>query len=339
MSHGPYKEYLVDGAELSCSACGSHNSSVPSNLPAPINGGFYIHRTNTKRVTIQRKLVCTEEDKKLISKAPIYCMNTGMPCTPILDEWINPRGRAANVKTGGHHFLLDDAKIKCKKGGGILNFINSGQVMNQKTSSITFISISSKLREAGFALFNPRKAYAIGQYERGSSNISTIAVLFASNIGLPEPERKEGSHINAFRHALWQAIITSEYGENISSEVGNSHEENPSFLKQIFDTSHGGLVVSSLLEISIADEIVDLHNNIIGRKLGYENAESNNSELAEKLLSIFKESGLFIAEKHANTIYYKVIKENINQETLDKAIYSIRRGLDSNNKERQNNSG
>lgn len=339
MSYGPYKEYVVEGAEMGCSACGVKNPVNLSSSSASIYGGFYIQRLNTKRVKIQSKRVCTEEDKKITTTTPMYCIRTGMPCIPDLDEWLNTRGRAANVKTGGFHLLLDDAKIKCKNGSGILTFINSGQVITQRPSSMTFTSIPSKVREAGFALLNPSKAFAIGQYERGSSNISTISVLFASNIGLAESKRKEGSHINAFRHALWQAIITSEYGQKISTEVGNSHENNPSLLQNIADNSHKGLVVSKLLDIEIADEIADLNNNIIGRKLGYENSDSNNSDLAEKLLCIFKESGLFIAEKHADTIYYKVKKAMIDQNVFDNAIDSIRGGVDRHNKERQNRRG
>lgn len=339
MSHGPYKEYVVDGAEMSCSACGTHNDANPASLPASINGGLYIHRVDTKRVTIQSKRVCTEEDKKLICKAPLYCMRTGMACTPMLGEWINLRGRAANVKTKGYHFLLDDATIQCEKGGGILTFVNSGQTLDKPLPIMNFKLIPSKAREIFFALSNPIAANKIGQYKKNGNNISTIAVLFASNIHLPQPEVKEGIKVNAFRHSFWQAMITSEYGQDISSDAGNAHEENPKLLQKIAVLSQRGLVVSSLLDIEVADEIADLHNNIIGQTLGSENPTLSNSDLAEKLLVIFKENGLYIAEKYNDTKYYKVRKDNIDQETYDKAIEAIHRGLDPKNKDRQNERG
>lgn len=339
MSHGPYKEYVVDGAEMSCTACSARHFIVPPSLPASIHGGFYIHRIDTGRVKIQSKLVCTEEDKKLITKAPLYCMNTGMNCTPVLDEWLNPRGRAANVKTRGYHFLLDDAVVKCKKGNGTLKFINSGQHINKNPQAIRVTPVPSKVREIGFAVLNPYKAHAIGEYKRGGDNISTIAVLFASNINLPKSVRKEGTQVNAFRHALWQAIISSEYGENVSEKVGSAHEENPSLLRQLEIVSGGELVVSHLMDIEIADEIVDLQNNIIGRKLGCDNSNLNNSELAKKLLQVFKESGLYVAENYADTHYYKIKKVTIDQETYDTAIDLIENGLDPNDKDRQNKRG
>lgn len=191
MSHGPYKEYVVDGAEMSCSACGTQNDANPASLPASINGGFYIHRVDTKRVTIQSKRVCTEEDKKLICKAPLYCMRTGMTCTPMLGEWINLRGRAANVKTEGYHFLLDDAIIQCEKGGGTLVFINSGQTLKSSMPDRGFIRLPSLLRETGLAIRHPLAAWNIWDYRKGSSNITTICILFASNIGLGDSAEKK----------------------------------------------------------------------------------------------------------------------------------------------------
>ncbi len=339
MSYGPYKEYVVEGAEMGCSACGVKNPVNLSSSAASIYGGFYIQRLNTKKVKIQSKWVCTEEDKKITTTTtPIYCIRTGMPCIPDLDEWLNPRGRAANVKTGGFHLLLDDAKIKCKNGSGILTFINSGQKSKKSIPGMGYISLPSKVREAGFFIKHPLAGVKIWQFSSGSNNISTIAVLFASNIELDNTGEK-GTQVNAFRNTLWQAIITSEYGEDISRQAGFSHEENPVTLQQIEAVDRGYLVVSSLLDIEKIDEIIDLKNNIIGREIGIKNKNLNNTELAKILLNEFRTHGLYVAERYKNTDYYKITQQKIDDVAYEKAINAIDNGLDPKNKDRQNERG
>jgi len=60
---------------------------------------------------------------------------------------------------------------------------------------------------------------------RGTSH-SASSTIFRNNGG--EYDTDPCSEIGAFRHALWQATITSYYGHDIATEVGNAHEDNPS---------------------------------------------------------------------------------------------------------------
>lgn len=338
MSHGPYKEYVVEGAELSCSACSINNISNSTTSPISITGGYYIHRVDNKRISIQNKLICTEDDKKITAKALFYCMSTGLVCVPALDKWINPRGRAANITAQGNYVLLDDARISCKKGAGVLTFYNSGQTLKNKPPGMRNVHLSSKVREFGFFVRHPVVGSEIWKYAQGSNNISTIAVLFASNIEL-DNIGEEGTEVNAFRHTLWQAIITSEYGDKISKEAGNAHEKNPIALQQIESISDGYLVVSTLFKIEEADEIIDLKNNIIGRQIGCDNKALSNTELAVKLLYEFKENGLYVAKKHLDTEYYKINLLKIDERKYNRALYLIDKGLDPKNKGRQNERG
>lgn len=138
---------------------------------------------------------------------------------------------------------------------------------------------------------------------------------------------------------MWQAIISNEYGIDVAEQVGNAHEDNPILLKKIEAAAKGGLVVSSLLTLNEADKIIDLKNNIIGRKIGAENIGLNNSELAKLLLVEFKEKGLFVAEQYNATSFYKINSSKINTSVYEMAIERINSGLDYSNKERQNERG
>ena len=68
---------------------------------------------------------------------------------------------------------------------------------------------------------------------KGAVNISTNAtrfatrgnILYGSNPKTGQDDR--GSENGAFRHALWQAQITSEFGADIAKQVGDAHEDNP----------------------------------------------------------------------------------------------------------------
>ena len=158
----------------------------------------------------------------------------------------------------------------------------------------------AKLREIGFALRHPDAAMAIGTAEpgQGSRNISTVATRFGASIGLKETPSHEGSQVNAFRHALWQAMIARDFGKPIAAEVGNAHEENPYALNR--QTLDGPLRFPSL---SAADESIDLLNNRAGRSLGLAAPGVSNSRLALQVLDRFKDTGLWVAAEQPDGTY------------------------------------
>lgn len=99
---------------------------------------------------------------------------------------------------------------------------------------------------------------------------------------------QDGSQINAFRHGLWQATITSTFGESIAKQVGNAHEDNPSA-----DLSQRAF--SGKNALAKADQTVDLLNNQIGREIGKANEGASMQQLATATLDYFHENGLYTA--------------------------------------------
>ena len=152
----------------------------------------------------------------------------------------------------------------------------------------------------------------------GRHGINSAASNFAINSGLSKfaftgASQDLGSKKGAYRHAVWQAIICSKFGENIATEVGNSHDPiTPG--KQ-----------SSYTSLDDADTYCDQMNNIIGRTLG-KDSNLSNKELALKALDIFHDAGLYtvsqnkdgsysvgitrINDSEYNTAYSEILKRN-----------------------------
>ena len=170
------------------------------------------------------------------------------------------------------------------------------------------IKTPSVLRYFGFFVRHPSAAINIGQVRHNSSNISTVATRFATrgNIlyGSTKSQDDRGSQNGAFRHTLWQAAITSEYGKNSAIQAGNAHEKDPSvdLSQRVFPN------------IDDADQVIDLLNNQIGRRIGEQNQGANMQELAQLVLSEFATNGLYTATKIDNNYI-------INLTTLSESKY------------------
>ncbi len=151
------------------------------------------------------------------------------------------------------------------------------------------------LKELWFAIKHPIAASDIGSFQKGSTNISTNAVRFATrgtSVGsssvLQENKEQEGSQVNTFRHTLWQSTITTKYGADIARQAGDAHEENSNA-----DLSQR--TFSGKNALSKADQSIDLLNNQIGRDIGSANPDASMKDLAMKTLDYFHDNGLYTA--------------------------------------------
>jgi len=180
---------------------------------------------------------------------------------------------------------------------------------------------NSDIRQAGYGMQHPINAVRVGWVvEAGSNNITTIASNFEVNIAKPEAAgltRGEGSQGNAYRHALWQAIITNEMGANHAQQIGNAHETHTGGTNQrLFETSGG---VSAMTQ---ADRVVDLLNNVIGRQIGEKNKGASNQTMAKAVAKEFYEKGLWTASENKNGTV-SIQKTRITKAQYDAAIREI----------------
>jgi len=184
-------------------------------------------------------------------------------------------------------------------------------------------STGAKLREILFFFTHIPTANEIGVYSKGSDNISTISQRFAERLGLTKEKDipNPGNSVNAFRHVLWQSEITARFGTTIAKEAGDAHEENPNALP----------VKSFYTNIEEADEVIDLMNNEIGRKIGKATEGQDTKYRASVVLAHFKEHGLWTAipvMQNNKVIGYNVRQTKLTVDQFDKAK-TILDGLNS----------
>ena len=93
---------------------------------------------------------------------------------------------------------------------------------------------------------------------------------FLSILSLIKRIKNEGSVGNAYRHILWQAMISNQFGSDIAIEVGNAHEAN------ITNLNAQNHLHDKFTKISAADEVVDQLNNQIGRNIAKNHPNLND---------------------------------------------------------------
>ena len=116
----------------------------------------------------------------------------------------------------------------------------------------------------GVSTVHPIAAFGVGSVERGGTNISSVSGRIARHVAEDgNMTRDIGSERNGFRHVLWSATMSNQFGDKIASRIGNAHEgvKLRSSLTVDFDTP---LTQDS----EFADTVVDALNNEIGRALG-----------------------------------------------------------------------
>lgn len=119
-----------------------------------------------------------------------------------------------------------------------------------------------------------------------------------------------GDQGNAYRHTLWQSMLTNEFGADQATRIGNVHEDNlPTNMNQ---RNFGK-------NMDAADQMVDLLNNGIGREIGEKNKGASNQELSIAVLNEYKQNGLWTVSGDKKT-GFKVEKTKLSQEKYDKAL-------------------
>ena len=178
-------------------------------------------------------------------------------------------------------------------------------------------------RYVGFGVRHPVAALRIGfGVTPGASNISTNATRFATRGEVLHGSKRihddRGSQNGAFRHALWQASITSEFDQSIAAQAGNAHEVD----------AFADLSVRTFSDLDQADQTVDLLNNQIGRSIGSANPNADMLQLAELVLDEFANNGLYTASKDKNG-NYTISKTTISSSQYNQ-LQQIFGGLNAN---------
>lgn len=164
----------------------------------------------------------------------------------------------------------------------------------------SFNGLSVKARTAKIALLHPLVAAEIGYWIKGSTNISTNSVRFATRNGVLSDD--DGNESNAFRHTVWQSYISNRHGIEMATSAGHAHEKNP-------NVNLANRRFKTLLE---ADQTIDLLNNRIGRSIG-NTAPIGMRDMALRVLEVFYKDGLYTAKQGKDGSWY-IDRTKITQE-------------------------
>ena len=105
--------------------------------------------------------------------------------------------------------------------------------------------------------------------------------------GMSSPDWQNDGHVDAFRHALWNARMTKEFGAEWTEGYATAHEKvegNPA-----------------------TREAMDLYNNEVGRRIATENPDASDEELAVLVRRAIDDGEMMVIDtngdlQHSNTV-------------------------------------
>ena len=317
----PYGEVFIDELELTrkSAAAGKANCNNTWNTPYRFNDcanegrgklACSMPSAANRRVELNAKEF--DEETGLYYYGARYYeprLSLWMTCDPLQEKYIN-------ISTYCYTFNRPVVLIDPNGEFPILPIVKGIiklSVMYYTTATALENSSKSDLRQIGYGMKHPINALKVGYYDEGSNNISTIASNFEINIVNKANlgKRGEGTSGNAIRHTLWQAIITKEIDATHAERIGNAHEDNSKLdmNQKVFDN------------MASADASADLHNNIIGRKIGTNNPKASNVNLAKLVLKEYKEKGLWTVTKINGK--YHLQRTKISQKQYELGVQEI----------------
>lgn len=110
-------------------------------------------------------------------------------------------------------------------------------------------------------------------------------------------EDQNDDHNDAFRHAYWNALMTSRFGEDFADAYGTAHEGVPG---------------------NPADrEAMDLYNNEVGRRIAAENPDASPEELADLVEQAVRDGEMVVIDGDGDLAYSDQVPEGQTGEADD----------------------
>lgn len=147
-----------------------------------------------------------------------------------------------------------------------------------------------------FATQNPKVALSIGygKYSQPSS-LSNIAYRTSRVGGVLNGTDDRGSELGAYRHVLWQDLISCKHSPEIAKTAGDLHENGPY-------NDDGNYKFSNL---DLADEVTDQLNNRLSQDYVSKNGcVVSIKDTALDLLGLFHDEGFFQAHKNPDETFF-----------------------------------
>jgi RHS repeat-associated protein len=224
-----------------------------------------------------------------------------------------------------HYNFSENRVIDARELEGLeaLRLTGAGGYSSLMTKPST--SYQQKSASLGFSMLHPIAANSIGTIERGSTNISSVSGRIARHMtDGGNMSGGIGSESNAFRHALWSATMSNQFGNEISTQAGNAHEGVKALGSLSVDFSQP-LVQNA----DLADSVVDVLNNEIGRSIAEGLGENASQvDIGMQVLNVQKTEGLWqvSTDKDGNMT---ISRQKISEKQYNAGVKTLK-SLDNN---------
>lgn len=176
---------------------------------------------------------------------------------------------------------------------------------------------SRRSKIAQFIINHPVAARTIGVEDYKSVNISSNAARLAKRTGLDNKANGEGrgTQVNAVRHTLWQAAISSQFDSEIADRAGNAYLSD-------MEIREGKTDYYSRF---LADQAVDQRNNRIGRSIGSGKPGADMKTILQSVLFYYHKVGLWTASevKASNRKVWRISQEKLSEAEYRRALANI----------------
>ena len=218
-----------------------------------------------------------------------------------------------------NHITVDRDKVREK------------QLFSEPTFGKSTVMTESSAKGAAqmwVAITQPISSLIIGFPHENGTNLSSTAQNYAKNLKdagvlsmtkyyrssetTEMSKTDEGSERGAFRHVLWQALITSKLSARTATRIANAHENNRKMdeLRPPFAT------------MADADTYADQLNNVIGRDIGKNNRFAGRKKLAGLTLDEFYNNGLYTVFQNEDDSF-DVHLTTLSEEAYNKGVLEL----------------
>ncbi|MFD4355482.1 WXG100 family type VII secretion target [Nocardia sp. NPDC058519] len=98
----------------------------------------------------------------------------------------------------------------------------------------------------------------------------------------------QDSHVDAYRHTYWNAMLTQEFGPEWTQEYATKHEGRA--------------------DNAAVREAMDLHNNEVGRRIGAENPQASSAEMRELVQQAVDGGDTVLIDQDQNLAWTRDVK-------------------------------
>jgi len=180
----------------------------------------------------------------------------------------------------------------------------------------------------GVTLRYPLIAAQVGHHVPGSINISSICARISRHVAADgNMTTGEATERNAYRHALWSAVLSHEFGNHVANRIMNAHEGIR--ITESYYIDHEAALPQ---DIHAIDQIVDLLNNEIGQDIASRLGEDATTlDIAKEVLKVQRDEGLWISHQGKDG-EYSIKQAKISQRQYERALKKLD-SLDNNFKD------